>query len=265
MTEVEGASPSLRSNTTRDMEAKLIEMYIDDALIEKPYPFSVESKGQRERHFFLYPVTLGKLHLLKRHMENLEINFENMKTNPHLEALRIVETKKDEVCKIIAYHTMKRKKDVFDTELVQETSDIIKKNATDEDLATLLIYLLTKDDVESFKSHLGITKENERMRRVSEAKRRAQKSSNDFEFGGKSIYGTLIDLACERYGWPYDYVIWGISLVNLQLMLADRMQSIYVTDEEKKKIQSSILNDDKDVIKADDKANMEKILAMDWR
>ena len=33
-------------------------------------------------------------------------------------------------------------------------------------------------------------------------------------FGGKSIWGTLIDAACERYGWSYQYVLWGISYSN---------------------------------------------------
>ncbi len=240
-------------------------MNIDDALIEKPYPFTIESGGKDERHFFLYPVTLGKLHLLKRHMENLEINFANMEKNAHLEALRIVAEHKNEVCKVFAYHTFKRKRDIFDNQLVQETADFIRDNSSNEELATLLIFILTKDNVEEYKKHLGITQENERMRRVAEGKKAAQKSKNDFEFGGKTIYGTLIDMACERYGWEYDYVIWGISLVNLQLILADRIQNIYLTDDEKKNVQSSLLNEDRNVINADDKANMEQILSMDWK
>ena len=102
------------------------------------------------------------------------------------------------------------------------------------------------------------------MRKVAEAKKKAQKSQNDFSFGCKSIYGTLIDTACERYGWSYDYVMWGISLINLQLMLADRMQNIYLTDDEKKKVSAGLL-DGGETINADDKANMEKILSMNWR
>ena len=41
-------------------------------------------------------------------------------------------------------------------------------------------------------------------------------------FGGKTIWGTLIDAACERYGWTFDYVVWGISYNNLTLMLKDK-------------------------------------------
>ena len=246
------------------MEDKYIEMNIDDALIEKPYSFSIEVEGKGERHFFLFPVTLGKMHLLKRHYDNLEVNFDILKKNPHLEALRVVATKTDEVCKVFAYHTLKKKRDIFDQSLVNEIADMFKEHTSNEEKATLLIYILTKDNVDQYKNHLGITKEQERMRKVAEAKRRAQKSQNDFEFGGKTIYGTLIDTACERYGWSYDYVMWGISLTNLQLMIADRVQNIYLSDEEKKKIPSRLLNT-ADTINADDKANQEKILSMNWR
>lgn len=247
------------------MEEKRIDMNIDDALIEKPYPFTVEGEWKKERRFYLYPVTLGKLHVLKRHMENLQINFDNLKLNPNLEALRVATAKKEEVCKVIAYHTLKRKRDIFDTSLVQETADFIRDNSNEEELASLLLYLLTKENVEVYKEHLGIATENERLRKVIQAKKAAQKTKNDFEFGGKTVYGTLIDQACERYGWEYDYVVWGISLVNLQLLLADKIQNVYLADEEKKKIPASLLNDDKDVINADDKENAKKILAMDWR
>ena len=47
-------------------------------------------------------------------------------------------------------------------------------------------------------------------------------------------------------------------------MLADRVQNIYLTDEEKKKVSGGLLNGG-DTINADDKSNMEKILAMNWR
>lgn len=266
MTEANGANPFLRSKSKKVMANKtnFIEMNVDDALIEKPHCFSLEAEDKGVRHFYLYPVTLGKLHLLKRHIDNLDINLKQFARMPFHEAIRIVRKHRNEVCRIITYHTMKKKRDIFNYDLVEERVSLIDEMATEEDLATLLIVILNKDDIESFKNHLSITKENERMRKVAEAKKKAQKSQNNFEFGGKSIYGTLIDTACERYGWSYDYVLWGISLINLQLLLADRMQSIYLTDEEKKKVSSGLLNGS-GTINADDKSNMEKILAMNWR
>lgn len=246
------------------MADKYIDMNIDDALIEKPHCFGVETEGKGERHFYLFPVTLGKLHLLKRHMDNLEIDFNMLAINPCTEALRLATTKKEECCRILTYHTLKKKRDIFDYLLVEERVKFFGEHLTYEELAAVILVILTKDNIDKFKAHLGIAKENERMRKVAEAKKKAQKSQNDFSFGCKSIYGTLIDTACERYGWSYDYVMWGISLINLQLMLADRMQNIYLTDDEKKKVSAGLL-DGGETINADDKANMEKILSMNWR
>lgn len=50
------------------------------------------------------------------------------------------------------------------------------------------------------------------------------------------MYGQIIDAACERYGWTFDYVLWGISLINLQMMLADKVSSVYLTDDENKRL-----------------------------
>ena len=44
---------------------------------------------------------------------------------------------------------------------------------------------------------LGIIKERERMERVQKAKDNA----NTYIFGGKSIYGSLLATACEKFGW----------------------------------------------------------------
>jgi len=36
----------------------------------------------------------------------------------------------------------------------------------------------------------------------------------------------LIDPLLERYGWTYDYALWGISLVNVQMLMADIIDDI---------------------------------------
>lgn len=239
-------------------------MNIDDALIEKPHCFSIITEGKGERHFYLFPVTLGKLHLLKRHMENLHVNMKNMELDPYLEVMRVARKHKEEICRVVTYHTLKKKRDIFDYDLVEERVAFFNQHLTTEEAASLLLMVMTKDDIDLFRKYLGISNELERMRQFAEAKKKVQKTQNDFTFGCKSTYGALIDTACERYGWSYDYVVWGISLINLRLMLDDRLQSIYLSDEEKKKIPSRLLNSS-DTINADDKANQEKILSMDWR
>ena len=84
---------------------------------------------------------------------------------------------------------------------------------------------------------------------------------NTITFGGKSIYGTIIDSACERYGWTMQYVVWGISYTNLCMLLADSTKDVYLTDDEMKKYQSS---DNTNTISADDIGNMNLILSRSW-
>lgn len=73
---------------------------------------------------------------------------------------------------------------------------------------------------------------------------KAKDTKNQYVFGGKTIWGALIDAACERYGWTFDYVVWGISYNNLTLMMKDKITSIYLSDEERKKTHIPTANEE---------------------
>ena len=235
-------------------EEKYLNMDIADAIIERPQGFSVGN-----RHFYLYPVTLGKLYLLQRLMDSLEVNTNIIAVNPYLEAIRLVKTKREECCQLITYHTLRTKKEVFDYELVRDRIKFFNENADEEDMATILIMLLTAEKTHIYMKHLGIDKENERFSRAN----KARKDTGSVNFGGKSIYGSLLDYACERYGWTLDYVVWGISYTNLQLLMADSVKTLYLTKEEMRK--ARISGNDNDVIKADSPDAWERIKQMDWK
>ena len=174
-----------------------------------------------------------------------------------MEALRLCQDKKEVVCRILSYHTINKKEELFDCDLVQERCDFFLKELDVDSLSQLLVMALSEGDVSVYTKHLGIDKEKEWQAKAM----RAKNNNNSLVFGGKSIYGTLIDTACERYGWTLEYVVWGISYANLQLLLADSVTSIYLSDEERKRIN---IPKDRRVINADDPANMEKIKAMNW-
>jgi hypothetical protein len=89
---------------------------------------------------------------------------------------------------------------------------------------------------------------------------KAKKDNGSLTFGGRSIYGQLIDRACERYGWTVEYVVWGISYANLTLMLADQQTSIYLTEDELKK--AKIRKRNEEVINGDDPASQERLKAI---
>lgn len=233
-------------------DGKLIDMDIADTIIERPHGFKVN-----QRQFYLYPVTLGKTYLISRIVECLGINLEIIKANPYMEALRLCQGKKESVCRILSYHTINKKDELFDCNLVQERCDFFCKELDDDSMAQLLVMVLPEGDISAYMKHLGIDKEKECQAKAM----RAKKNNNSLTFGGKSIYGTLIDTACQRYGWTFEYVVWGISYANLQLLLADSVTSIYLSDEERKRVD---IPQDRDIINADDPANMARIKAMRW-
>lgn len=231
-------------------------MDLADTIIDRPHGFSVGS-----RHFYLYPVTLGKMFLLGRLTEELGINHEILKMNPYIEALRLA-TDRMEVCsRILTYHTIRTKAKIFDNEFVEKRTVWFMENIDADALAQVMMLVLQADKTGTFMKHLKLDKEQKRMETVMKVK----KDRNNIMFGGLSVYGALIDAACERYGWSFDYVVWEISLTNLKLLLADKATSIYVSDDERKKLPASVFTRQANVINADDPKNQEKIKMMNWR
>lgn len=228
---------------------KQIEMSIADAIIEKPIRF-----GIGKRKYSIYPPTLGKTQILKNLYLSLDVDTQLLSLNPLAEAMRISKNHPDIVSRIIAYSTYREKSSIMNTESVFQRADMFKDNLTGEDLATLLSLILTSDQTEEFIKYFRIDEDKELRGRIS----RTKGESNSITFGGKSIYGLLIDFACQRYGWTMDYVLWGISYVNLNMLFTDAITTIYLTDEERKQLGMNFGQ----VINADDPANRDLIREM---
>lgn len=199
---------------------------IANVLTDTPIYFTIGNK-----RYCAYPPTLGKIYLVSKILDSLGINKENITINPFLEIMRVVKAKRKECCKLLAYHVTNKREKLLDIEWIERVSSSINRAADDEDLTTLLVVILKESSLENIVSMTGIDKETERMSKVSAAK----DTKNQYVFGGNTIWGSMIDVACERYGWSYDYVVWGISYNNLTLMLKDKITSIYLSDEEAKK------------------------------
>ena len=229
-------------------DAKEIEYWIADTLIERPQAFYVN-----DRLFYLYPVTIGKNYLLQRNIDSLEINKENMQKCPSLEILRVCKGKREIALRILVYHTFNTKKQIFDLSLVESRIRFFDKNLSDDDLAQLLVTVLSSDKTAQFTKHLGIDQENIYKSKISSLK---SDTTSAISLGGKSIYGALIDFACERYGWSYDYVIWGISYANLKLLMSDSISTHYLSKEEMKKLH---IPKDRNIVSADNKENLKRM------
>ena len=118
------------------------------------------------------------------------------------------------------------------------------------------------DKTDAIMQEFGIDKESKRLSDVLKVKA-DNKDGGSLSFGGKSIWGTLVDAACERYGWTYQYTIWGISFSNLQLLLADHIKTIFLTDEERKKCH---VPTDGIKVNASDTAALESLIrTQSWR
>ena len=188
-------------------------------------------------------------------LEAIKINRALLDSYPSIEALRLVKTFRNQVCRIIALTTLSGSAQVFDGKYVatrEKTINALK----DSDIATLLLVVLGQPDFNVVAKKLGIAQENKRYQHVVSRQREKSKGSRPVMFGGKSIYGSILDAACERYGWTLEYVLWGVPLLNLQLMLADSVKTAYLDEQGER---------DAEHINGDDRATMmEQINRMNW-
>jgi len=51
--------------------------------------------------------------------------------------------------------------------------------------------------------------------------------------GGSSLWGYLIDTLLNKYHWTFDYLLWGISYLNLNLLIIDTICVYPIRDKNK--------------------------------
>lgn len=226
---------------------KEVENQITDTLIERPVLF--EHKGKQ---YQIWRVTLGKVQLLSRLYSELGINTEITATNALQALVNIVLNKEQVVRRIIAISTLKTAGQVMNEIVVQARCKEFADLST-ADLAELLMIILQCDRYNAIIRETKIDKELENLNKASKV---ANRDSSSMTFGGRTMWGTLVDFACERYGWTMDYVLWGISFDNLRLLYADHVKTIYLNKDERKQVRFTEYDS---VINADDPANVDKI------
>lgn len=234
----------MKENST-DIESRVI-----DSMLSIPVPFKIG-----EDDFYIYHKTLGRIQLLSRLRKLLGINEKFAQTDPYAEALRLCHNKKDIVCRLIAYSTLKTKDEIFNNSVVSGRIKYFEEKLSDEELATIFLSILLDDEIPSFEKYFGITEDYVKRKEVSKVK----KYINAITFGGHSIYGLLIDFACQRYGWTLDYLLWEVNYTTLMMLYSDKIESTYLSDEERKQLH---IFDDKEYINADDPKNKELIRKM---
>lgn len=210
-----------------------IEYILSDVIIGRPHGFTVGRK-----HFYLYPVTLAKMYLLKRQIDNLEINNTILKANPYLEAIRVAKEHRDVCCNILAYHTAPNTyKDLFDNRAISIRKNFFAKELTDEELATQIIMVLTADKTEELLQYLGLDKEREKLRKVMAVKEKHEK--NMLSFNGKSLFGTFI-CQLKELGYTDNEILYEKGYTYLRLILADKVATVHLSDEERQDIPTTL-------------------------
>lgn len=228
---------------------------ISDTLIERPVSFSYK----RER-YSIYPLSLGKYQLCARLIETLGFDKINSDDELYSLALKTSQKARNEALRLISYVTLQGADCLDETKVRQRLKTFYR--IKDKDLASLLVLFLRLDRTEAIMREYSIDKETTRLSDVLKIKSESE-DKGSLSFGGKSIWGTMIDSACERYGWTYQYVLWGISFSALQLLLADYIKTVYLTDDERKKAR---ISKDNNYIKAEDTESLKNYIAsQNWR
>ena len=199
-----------------------------DAVMDRPREFYIG-----EKRFCLWSPSLGMTMMLERHIAELGIDHGMIARNPSVEALRLTVDNRDEVCNILSISSFRRFSELSDVRKLQERSRYFSEHLSDEELAEILLLILSEPRIETILSVSGIAADQREQSMIAHIK---NKGGHSRSFGGKTIYGLLIDAACRAYGWTKQYVVWGIDLVSLRMMLADSINSIYLSDEEAKQL-----------------------------
>lgn len=224
---------------------------ITDTLLERPTGFEIAG-----RHYCLYPPTLGVSQLVGGLVAQMRINDDNLKTSPVVELTRICIAHKDICLRIIAYSVLRGKRCLNEMR-VRNVISHLEHNTEVEDIVMLLQIILSARTVNDIQSHFGIDNDLREYERIS----RAKHPSGTYVYCGKSIWGNLISSLAEKYGWTLDYILWGISLDNLNMLLADAPKTIYLSEDEVKELHP---RRDADTICVDDPKNWDKIKSMQW-
>ena len=200
--------------------------------------------------FFLYPVTLGRAYLISREREGMAVNLAAAFSSASEETKN---NYRRSICRIVAIQTLRTKDEIFDISALTTRVDYLYQNADDDGLFALYdIIMASMDDSKLFIKTFALDLDKKALAKIA----RMKQDGGNISFGAKTAYGSFIAPACEKFGWTIEHVVWGVSLTNLEMVLADAPTSVYLTKDERKKLKIST---DRTLIDAGDPANKKKI------
>lgn len=224
-----------------------------DAVMDRPREFFIG-----KQRFEQWSPSLGMSLMLERHLSALGIDSELLVKNPSMEAMRLVSSKRIECCRILAILSTRERRHFDRSKWVERRARFFSRSLSDEDIAQLLLLSMSEPKAETLISLSGVAKEQEEQARIVKHK---NKDGHTLSFGGKTIFGSLIIPACETLKCLPSDVVWGMSLTQLQMSLADKINTVYLSDEDMKSLGISSTQKQKFGMTPEDIA---KLKAMDW-
>ena len=221
---------------------------VTNAILEMPTYYQVSGHD-----FYLYPPSLGVTMLMAEAMKRYKFD-EAIASGSIIGLYKLFREQKEVITHILALCSFENRKDATKQNLVQERIKELKGIDANDGVALVMHALNYNADYDEFVKHFGIDEEYKQRKKVYKIK---EENSSGMTFGGLSIWGSLLDAACERYGWTKDYVMWGISYLNLNMMMADAITSVFLTEDEEKE-----LGMHRHAINADDPRNAAMIRAL---
>lgn len=136
-----------------DERDRMIEEAASDAITGKPITF--ELNGEKYK---IEPPTPGKMQILSKLYLQLDIDENALNDEPHLETMRICETKTDVVCEIMAVATLNTKEELLDDSVVKKRAYLFKWGCHPSDIAVCIRAMLVLIDYENFITSIRLTK-----------------------------------------------------------------------------------------------------------
>ena len=191
---------------------RLTEQRALDTLTEKIESFEIEGNDKEQITLYLYPLQLGRLAMISRRLIDLDLIFDDEQMEGAVKRMwTICSEKSKEVAEIIAIATLRTQ---------QEIEDMLKER-------TKLIYWSPTMDTTALTNILSTIVFYERYSLGKNAAGNDFPNDNsgaDSHYGGRSIWGQ-IDNLINRYHWTLEYILWGISWANVQLMISDALKT----------------------------------------
>lgn len=228
---------------------------ITDILLALPQGVTIGG----ERYNFYAP-TLGISMMAARYIRALGLDRYMSDVDSTAHILELATKRRDDVCRLIVLFTLSGKNEAWDASVIEKRAAAFVAHVSDAELVMLLSMVLKQPDLRGIYRECGIKSDRDRQSRIAAIRR--SKGNTPEQYGGHTVFGSLLDRAAERYGWTKDYIVWEIDLTSLQLMLADSIGTTHLSEEERNQLGIPAAGDI--VINADDPASREQLRNYRW-